>query len=265
MIEIHIAPVAFTIAGTPVSWYGLIYLLAALVVLFWGLRERRRVAGLSSRIVLNMGLIALFCGLVFSKLFHVIERWDYFLNNPKDFFNPDGLTIIGAILGAALGIGIYSRLNRLPFRQVFDIMVPGLILAQAIGRIGCAINGCCYGIATSLPWGIIYTHPDSAGYGASLNLSAGMGLHPVQIYSVIYDLVVFAVLFKLRGRLQPDGSLTLIYTILYAAWRLGIGFLRVGSPFVAGLHQAQFLSIIGLAIAVPLLIYSRIHRSKLDG
>lgn len=264
MFEIHIDPVAFTITGRPVSWYGLIYVLAALVVLAWGLRERRRVAGLSSRLVLNMGLIALFCGLVVSKFFHVIEQWDYFIEHPEQFLDPAGLTIMGAILGAALGIGIYSRLNGLPFRQVFDVAVPGLILAQAIGRAGCAINGCCYGIPTSLPWGVIYTHPGSAGYGASLNLPPGMGLHPTQIYAVIYDLIVFAVLFKLRGRLQPDGSLTLLYAILYSAWRLGSDFLRVGSPFVANLHQAQFLSIIILAIALPLLIYSRIRRVKVD-
>jgi len=264
LIETHIDPVAFTIAGRPVTWYGLLYVLAVLVVLVWALMERRRVAGLSTRLVLNMGLVALFCGLVLSKLFHVIELWDHFIEHPIQYLNSPGLTIIGAILGAALSIAIYSRLNRLPFRKVFDILVPGLTLAQAIGRTGCAISGCCYGIPTSLPWGVIYTHPDSASYAASLNLPPQMGLQPTQIYEVIYSLVLFAVLFKLRKRLQPDGSLTLLYAILYSAWRLGTDFLRVGRPFVANLHQAQFLSIIILVIAVLLLIFSRIRRVKVE-
>jgi phosphatidylglycerol:prolipoprotein diacylglycerol transferase len=81
-----------------------------------------------------------------------------------------------------------------------------------------------------------------------------MGMHPTQVYEIIWNLLVFGVLFKLRGRLKPDGSLFLVYLSLYSVYRLGSDFLREGTPFLFGLHQAQVIAIIVLAIAIPLLV-----------
>jgi phosphatidylglycerol:prolipoprotein diacylglycerol transferase len=83
----------------------------------------------------------------------------------------------------------------------------------------------------------------------------------VVVYEIIFNLIVFGVLLKLRGRLKPDGSLFLVYLGLYSLWRLGSDFLRTGTPFLFGLHQAQVIGIIVLAIAIPLLIY-RTRRAK---
>jgi phosphatidylglycerol:prolipoprotein diacylglycerol transferase len=126
-------------------------------------------------------------------------------------------------------------------------MAPGIILAQAVGRIGCTINGCCYGLPTSLPWGVVYTHLNSIA-------PLGIAIHPTQLYEFIYNIIAFGILLKLRGRLKPDGSLFLIYLSLYSLWRLGIAFLREGTPFLFGLHQAQVISIIILAITIPILV-----------
>jgi phosphatidylglycerol:prolipoprotein diacylglycerol transferase len=79
-------------------------------------------------------------------------------------------------------------------------------------------------------------------------------VHPTQVYELIFGLVAFAILVKLRGRFRPDGSLFLIYLSLYSAWRIGIDFLRVGTPFLFGLHQAQVIAIIVLAITIPVLV-----------
>jgi len=257
LIEININPVAFTIGSLSIRWYGIMVALAIVVLVLWMMRETKRTVGLSSEPVLTGSLIALVSGLVVSKLLHVIDKWDYYVQNPGQILDPAGLTIYGAIIGAALGIGIYSKVSKFPFGHVFDLLAPGIILAQAVGRVGCTLNGCCYGIATSLPWGVVYTHEKSIAYTDSLALPPGMGLHPTHVYELIYDLIVFAVLFKLRGRLKPEGSLALLYLILYSAWRLGIGFLREGTPFVADLYQAQFLGIIVLAFAIPQLIYNK--------
>jgi len=88
-----------------------------------------------------------------------------------------------------------------------------------------------------------------------------MGLHPTQLYELIFNLIIFGVLLKLRG-LKPDGSLALIYLISYSAWRLGIGFVRDGTPSIANLQQAQVLGIIVLAITIPLLIRDRRNWAK---
>ncbi|MBA7654559.1 Phosphatidylglycerol--prolipoprotein diacylglyceryl transferase [subsurface metagenome] len=249
MITISIDPVAFL----NVRWYGIMVALAVAVIVFWMLRGVRRGANLSYDTILTAALVGIPSGVIISRLLHVIDRWGYYIQNPGQIIGASGLTIYGAVLGAALGIWIYSKASKFHFGYFADLVAPAIILAQAVGRVGCTINGCCYGIKTSLPWGVVYTHPESYGYSASLALPEGMALHPTQPYEIIYLLIIFAVLLKLRGRFKPDGSLFLIYLSLYSLWRVGIDFLRDGTPFLFGLHQAQVVAIIVLAITIPIL------------
>jgi len=251
MINIDINPIAFL----NVRWYGIIVALAILVIVLWMLREVRRGANLSYDTIFTAALVGIPSGIVISRLLHVVDKWDYYTQNPGQIVGASGLTIYGAVLGAALAIWIYSRFNKFQFGYFADTTAPAIILAQAIGRVGCTINGCCYGIPTSLPWGIVYKNEFSYGYTASQALPEGMGLHPTQLYEIIFCLIIFAVLLKLRGRFKPDGSLFRIYLSLYSLWRIGIGFLREGTPFLFGLHQAQVIAIIVLAVCVSLLAY----------
>ena len=255
MITISINPIAFTIGSVSVRWYGIIVALAILVIVLWVLRAVRKGANLSYETVFTAALVGIPSGIVISRLLHVVDKWGYYSHNPGQIVGGSGLTIYGAVLGAALAIWIYSRFSKFQFGYLADLIMPGLILAQVIGRVGCTINGCCYGIPTSLPWGVVYTHPDSAAYAGSLALLSGMGLHPMQIYEIIYLLIIFGVVLMLRGRFKPDGSLFLIYLSLYSLWRLATDFLREGTPFLFGLHQAQAISIIVLAVCVSLLAY----------
>ncbi len=147
-----------------------------------------------------------------------------------------------------------SKFSHFKFGYFADLIAPAVTLAQAIGRIGCTINGCCYGLEAPswLPWAIRYP-PDSGYFVASDFL--GKALYPTTVYEIVYNLIVFAVLLKLRGRLKPDGSLFLVYLGLYSLWRVGSDFLREGTPFLFGLHQAQVIGIIVLAITVSWLAY----------
>ena len=244
MITISINPVAFL----GIRWYGVFVALAALVLVLWMLREVRRGAKLSYNTIFTAALVGIPSGIVFSRLLHVVDRWGYYSQNPGQIIGAEGLTFYGAILGAALGIWIYSKLSNFQFGYLADLIAPAIPLAQAIGRVGCTINGCCHGIVTSLPWGVVYTHPDSFG-------PLGVAVHPTQVYEIIYHLLAFTVLLKLRGRFKAEGSLFLVYLSLYALWRVGGDFLRVGTPFLFGLHQAQVIGIVVLAITIPLLVY----------
>jgi phosphatidylglycerol:prolipoprotein diacylglycerol transferase len=186
-------------------------------------------------------------GIIFARLLHVVDFWGFYSQNPGQISGGSGLTAYGAVLGAALGIWVYSRFSKkFQFGYFADVIAPGIILAQAIGRIGCTINGCCYGLPTSLPWGIVYNNPDCLA-------PIGVAVHPTMVYEIIYNLIAFGVLLLLRGRFRPDGSLFLIYLSLYSLWRLGSDFLREGTPFLFGLHQAQVIAIIVLAIAIPIM------------
>lgn len=272
MITIGIDPVAFTIGTVSVRWYGILVALAILVLVLWTLWQVRRGAKLSNDIVLMAAVVGIPSGIVLSKLLHVIDNIvvaklhpelvltgqvvDY-TQHPGQILSAGGLTIYGAVLGAALGIWVYSRFSNFRFGYFADVVAPGIILAQVIGRVGCTINGCCYGIETSLPWGVVYTHLDSYA-------PKGVAVHPVQLYEIIYNLLVFGVLLLLKGRFKPEGSLFLIYLSLYSLWRVGIDFLREGTPFLFGLHQAQIIAIIVLAITIPLLAY-RTRWVKVEG
>jgi len=247
MITLNINPVAFAIGSLEVRWYGIMVTLAVLTLILWTLREVRRGANLSYDTVFNAALVGIPFGIVVSRLLHVIDRWDYFSQNLTQIPGTAGLTIYGAVLGAALGIWIYSRFSKFSFGYFADVLAPGIILAQAIGRIGCLLNGCCYGIKTSFTCAIIYTHENSLA-------PIGVAVHPTQLYEIAYNLVVFTALLKLKGRFKPDGSLFLIYLGLYSLWRVVISFLREGTPFILGVHQAQVIGIIVLAIAVFLLV-----------
>lgn len=248
MITISIDPVIFTIGALSVRWYGVFVAIGVAAVILWGWREIKRVGKLPPSSDAIIIVIAILSGLGMAKLFHVIDLWDYYSQNLTQIFSGAGLSIYGAIVGATLAFFIYSRVRHSEFGFFADLVAPGIILGQAIGRVGCTINGCCYGAEApaGLPWSIVYTHPNSYA-------PLGVPLHPTQLYEIAYNLIVFAILVKLRGRLKPDGSLYLLYFTLYSAWRVGVGFLRDGTPFVFGLQQAQFIAIIILAITIPIM------------
>lgn len=250
MIEIGINPIAFSIGSFGVRWYGIMVALAVLVVVLWLFWEIRKGAKISYDTLFTAALVGIPSGIIFSRILHVIDLWDYYSAHPGQIVGFSGLTIYGAILGAVLAVWIYSRFSRFRFGYVMDLLAPGVLLAQAVGRVGCTINGCCYGSEAPswLPWSVVYTHPQSYA-------PLGIALHPTQVYEIVFLLIAFAVLFPLRKRFQPDGSLFLIYLGTYSAWRVGVGFLRDGTSFLFGLHQAQVIGIIVLIIAITMLIW----------
>lgn len=246
MFIISVDPV-LNIGSISVRWYGIFVALAVLVVVLWAVYEIGWKKRLSMDTAVTAALVGIPSGIIISRLLHVIDQWRYYLNHPESIVGGSGLTAWGAVLGAALGIWIYSKVSKFKFGYFADLISPGIILGQAVGRIGCVVNGCCYGVETDLFCAITYSHPDSFG-------PIGIPVHPTQIYEIIYNLIGFAVLLKLRGRFKPDGSLFFIYLALYSLWRLGIDFIRDGTPFLFGLHQAQVIAIILLLITIPNLI-----------
>jgi len=247
--------VAFSIGPINISWYGIMVALAVITLVTWALFSVKKDTRISADTVINAALVGIPSGIIFSRFLHVVDFWDYYLKHPGSIIGGEGLSIWGAVLGATIGIWLFSFFSKkFSFGHLADVIAPGIILAQAIGRVGCTLNGCCYGKATDLPWAIIYINPTTHG-------PIGVPVHPTQIYEIIFNLIVFGLLVKLRGRLKPDGSLFLVYLALYSLWRLGIDFIRDGTPFLFGLHQAQVISILVLAVTIPLLAV-RMYRAR---
>jgi len=255
MIEIGVNPVAFTVGSVEVKWYGIMIALAVLLLIAWMIWQVRKGAKLTYDEVLTAALVAIPSAIVFSRLLHVIDRWDYYSQFPGQIVGFEGLTIYGAILGGALGIWIYSRFSKFRFGYVLDTLTPGVPIAQAVGRVGCLLNGCCYGAETDAFWGVVYTHPDTAA-------PVGVAVHPTQAYEILFLLAVSAFIFLIRSKIKIEGSLFLIYIGLYALWRFAIGFLREGTDFLFGLQQAQVISLAVLLIVIPVITYRTIKARR---
>jgi phosphatidylglycerol:prolipoprotein diacylglycerol transferase len=249
-MTININPIAFSVGTLEVRWYGIMVVLAVVAVIALAVLEARRV-GLSEEHIYSVALWGIIGGILVSRLFHVIDKWDYYMANPRQIIGFAGLTVYGAVFGALLAVLIYCWVKKLSFWQIGDVAAPGAILGQAIGRIGCFINGCCYGLPTSSPLGVVYTNPASF-------CPLGESFQPTQIYHMLWDLIGFGILWSLRRRLEPKGSLFLLYLALYAAGDLSIRFVRVGEPFRSGMffnmQEAQLIGIIVLVVTVPWLV-----------
>jgi phosphatidylglycerol:prolipoprotein diacylglycerol transferase len=141
-----------------------------------------------------------------------------------------GAASIGALAGAWLGGRIVLRLRQAAFMPYAETALPAIALGYAIYRIGCLVNGCCYGTETTMPWGLAY-HPGESAYESQLTrglISVGaqhsLLVHPTQLYHAAAGLLCFGVLQRLRHR-APGTRLTAAL-IIYGATRFGIEFLR---------------------------------------
>ena len=257
MITIGIDPILLSLGSLSVSWHSL-FMVVAIVVGVWLPAHLVAKAGLSKDRLYSLALWAIPGGIVGARLVHVIDYWSYYSANPGAIlaFWAGGLAIWGAILGGTLTAVIFTRIRGFPLARYADLAAFGLLLAQAIGRIGDIINGEHISKGTSLPWGMVYTHPNSPAYGLPpTHLAVG--------YELLMDLLIFGVLWKLRGRVRPDGAIFLLYLVTYSIGRFFLSFLRLDSNTVLlGLNQAQWLSLIVLAIALPLLLLQQLSQSK---
>ncbi len=245
---------------------------AVIALLAMTLRETKRL-GISQDIIYSLFLWGIVGGFVGGRLAHIIDYWDYYIANPHELIGFAGLALYGTIIGALVAVWIYMRVKKTPFSSlagIGDAIAVGAPLAQAIGRIGCTINGCCFGKPSpfhSFPGAVIYAPPPPTTLPQYWYFIPsqywGAPLYPTQIYFLLWNLIVFAIVWRFRGRLKPQGSLFFLYLWLYAAGDFGLRFFRVNEPFFTlgsfSLQQSQVISLAILVVALPWFIL-RIRR-----
>jgi len=158
----------------PVKSYGVMLTLGFLLGVWLSMKRAERLKA-DPDLVLNIGFVCLLCGIVFSRLFYVIHYWDSsFKNQPNPLlaalnFTSGGLEYYGGLLGATVGAVVYMLIKRVSIRMYTDILTPGAALGLAFGRLGCLLNGCCWGGVcvdaqhnTVVPWGVQFPHGSPA-------------------------------------------------------------------------------------------------------
>jgi phosphatidylglycerol:prolipoprotein diacylglycerol transferase len=234
-ISITLSP-GFTAGPLSLSWYALGVCAATAVMIGLTLAEGRR-KGLARNDLVSLAALGIIAGIIGGKLIALLPRWAEFAADPLREFNTSGLGIVGVLLGVTVTLVIYTRIRRIPLYRLLDAAAPGAALALATGRIGCIAVGCCTGIPTSLPWGVIYYNSSGAA------LEPGP-VHPTHLYLLLMDLVLFGLIWSLRGRGgRREGVLGLGYVALYALGDGLISFLRPGEPWWGPLQSGQMLDL----------------------
>ena len=238
----HLGPV-------PINWYGLTMAIGFLVGIYlvwrWAPKykvPRGKLEGLFVWIILG--------SVIGARIYYVVQNdLNSYLREPWKILAvwEGGLAFFGGLFGATLAAYLYARRQQLAFSRVADLFAPAIPIGAAIGRISCGLAGMDYGTPTRLPWGVVYTNPNSY---APVD---GIPRHPDQYYELIGDLLIAGILIKLRGKL-PKGGLFLSYLILFSTLRFFIFFVRGSvAPVAFGLKNAQLTALAILAIAIPML------------
>ncbi len=255
-MTISMNPVLLSIGSLEIRWYGICVALAIVTVAYWTYLQAKKGAKVSQDQILTGVIIGTLCGIIGARLVHVIDEWGYYSNHMDQIIGGAGLAIYGGILGAALGLFVYSKFSNFKALYLFDVMAPGIALAQIVGRLGCLINGCCHGVACDLAWAVTYTHPNS--YAESLNVP----FHPVQLYEMIFLLILAIALILLKKKIRFIGSQFLMYFGCYSLFRIAVGFIRENQEVFGGLVQSQVIGIIVAVVCFSGLIYQFIKYKK---
>lgn len=241
-------PVAFTLFGLEVRWYGIIISIAIIIGAILAFKEARRI-GFDEEDLIDALLFAIPLSVLGARLYYVAFTWDYYSQHPKQIlhFRGGGMAIHGAIIAAVITVIVFSRKRKLDFWQITDICAPSLILGQAIGRWGNYINQEAYGTPTNLPWGIVID---------------GVKVHPTFLYESLWDFGVFLFLLWYRkNKSKVSGETFLIYLVLYSLGRFFIEGLRTDSLMLGPIRIAQLISICSIVAGI-LIIYYRRNRIK---
>ena len=225
-------PILFEFGNFRIYSYGVMVTLGFLIAVYVASREAKRI-GISPQQIFDIGLYALLCGIVGARALHIILDFRYYINHPFEIImlNRGGLAFHGGLLTGIISAWFFIKRNGMPLWKTADIIIPYVALGQAIGRIGCFLNGCCYGTPTYLPLGIRLP-------GHILRL------HPTQLYSSIFLFLAFIALKKLYRKKRFNGTVFFSYFIIFSFGRFFIDFFRGDLKIVFfGLKTSQIISI----------------------
>lgn len=223
-------PICFYIGSRPIYWYGVMVATAFLTaVLNWHLIARRehRPPGFAT----DMAFWIMLAGILGARAAYVLANLDYYLAEPGKVLRIDlgGLIYYGGFIGGILAVIAFARFNKLRMWSMGDYAITSIPLAHAIGRIGCFLNGCCYGTPTDLPCAVVFDE---------------VARHPTQLYEAAGNLAVFGLLTWFYFRRKREGTVLALYLMTYPILRFLLEFLRGDERLrIAGLSLAQHLSI----------------------
>ena len=245
-----------------IKWYSFFIFLAMLTACLIIFKESKK-KNVPDNYLTNLIFYGLIIGILGARLYYVIFNLDYYLNNPSQIFAiwNGGLAIHGGLISALIFLIIYSRKNKINILQMLDIIVVGVIIAQAIGRWGNFFNQEAYGNIISLQALKNMHLPKFIIDGMYIS---GSYREPTFLYESICSLIGFILLLILRATKKlKTGQLTAIYLIWYGIVRFGIETLRSDSLMLGQIKVAQLVSLLFVISGIALFIYSYKKRKSI--
>lgn len=224
-------PIAFSIFGFDIRWYGILIAFAMLIASTF-LLKRGKTMGLSEDDLMDVIIWVLPSAIIGARLYYVLfYDLNYYVSQPSEILNlrAGGLAIHGGVIGGFLAGWLVTLKKGLPFIKLADVVAPVLVLGQAIGRWGNFFNGEAHGGPTNLPWGIVVD---------------GEKVHPTFLYESIWNFLIFLFLLRLLNKKHFDGQIIALYFVLYSIGRFFIEGLRTDSLMIGPLRIAQVISLL---------------------
>lgn len=240
-------------------WYGALISAGVIAALLLCMREEKR-RGLKEDTIIDLAFWAIPLALVGARIYYAVFNWQAFSDDPLSVFRiwEGGIAIYGAIIGGLIGVLIFSKRRKMNPFILTDIIVPGLALAQGIGRWGNYFNMEAYGRE------ITNTSLQFFPIGVQIPVGNGYTWHMATFfYESCWDIVVFLLLwFVIRKRTEKPGTITLWYLLLYGVGRFFIEGLRTDSLMSGRIRVSQLLSLVLVVAAGALLLLHRIQHKK---
>jgi len=236
-------PILFQLGNFKIYSYGFMVALGFLAGAYLASQEARR-RGIDPENIFDVCLYVMIFGIMGARLLHVILEIGYYSQHPLYIImiNHGGLAFQGGLIAGIAAAWLVIKRRGLPLLNTADMIIPYVALAQSIGRIGCLLNGCCYGVPSNLPIAI---------YSAEQHRA----LHPTQLYLSIFFLAMFVVLKKIYENKKIDGIVFAWYLLMFSIGSFFIDFLR-GDPAVVffNLKVSQLISLAVFPASLLMLV-----------
>lgn len=248
-------PVLFRFGPVSVYSYGTMVALGVLLAVFVSTARAKRY-NIEADVFFSLAVYTVLSGIVGARVLYVILHIREYLLSPFDAFKvyQGGLVFYGGLFAGLVTAALYIRRKKLDTWLIFDVVSPSMALAQVMARIGCFLNGCCYGRTVCSGSGLLFPPESSAGAHFP-----GQALYPVQLYSAAGNLAIFAALFFIEKRKVFVGEVFAWYLFLYSAKRFFVEFYRANTEVsFFGLSIFQLISIVVAAVSFFFIVRGRL-------
>lgn len=222
-------PTIFRLGSFELRAYGLMLAISFLIGITLAIYRAKK-QKIDPNPITDLSVLIIIAAILGSRFLYVIYHLDEFRGRWLDTINPfqsngqiglAGLTMLGGVVASIIVSFWYLWRKKLPALKIADIMIPSVAMGIFLTRIGCFFNGCCFGKPGHVPWGVKFPESSMAGF-----IYPDQALHPTQLYSSLYGLLMFALLLLIERRKKFDGELFSWFLVFYGVSRFTVDFYR---------------------------------------